>query len=178
MKRPKLTSADRLLWVWLCRVWSDWRSALIIVQPDTVVAWHRKGFRLFWKWKIRCRRPGRPSVPHDLRELIRRLSRENSLWGAPRIHGDLLKLGIDVGETSVGKYMRRHRRPPSQTWRIATIRRLVAFYCWPGIAASGRSVGHVRVHLGARRSDERFANWSCASPETTRSGAISALSAN
>ena len=117
VKRPKLTSSDRLLWVWLSGVWLDWRSALVIVKPDTVIAWHRKGFRLFWAWKVRCGTPGRPAVPQDVRELIRRMSRENPLWGAPRIHGELLKLGIDVGETSVGKYMGRHRRPPSQTWR-------------------------------------------------------------
>ena len=98
-------------------MWPDWRSVLIIVQPDTVIAWHRKGFRLFWTWKGRRRRPGRPTVPHDVRELIRRMSRENPLWGAPRIHGELLKLGIDIGETSVSKYMGRHGRPPSQTWR-------------------------------------------------------------
>jgi putative transposase len=117
VKRPKLTSSDRLLWVWLCRIWPGWRSALIIVQPDTVIAWHRNGFRLFWKLKGGCGRPGRPSVPQDVRELIRRLNRENPLWGAPRIHGELLKLGIDIGETSVGKYMGRRRTPPSQTWR-------------------------------------------------------------
>jgi transposase InsO family protein len=117
VKRPKLTSADRLLWVWLCHLWADWRSALLIVQPATVIAWHRQGFRLFWTWKGRCGQRGRPSVPPEVRELIRRLNRENPLWGAPRIHGELLKLGIDIGETSVGKYLRRHRRPPSQTWR-------------------------------------------------------------
>jgi putative transposase len=117
VKGPKLTPADRLLWVWLCRLWPDWRSALIIVRPDTVIAWHRQGFRLFWTWKGRCGRLGRPTVPHDVRELIRRMSRENPLWGAPRIHGELLTLGIDIGETSVSKYMGRHRRPPSQTWR-------------------------------------------------------------
>jgi putative transposase len=117
VKRPTLTTSDRLLWVWLCGIWADWRSALVIVQPDTVIAWHRKGFRLFWTWKVRCGRSGRPAVPHDVRALIRRMSQENPLWGAPRIHGELLKLGIDVGETSVGKYMGRHRRPPAQTWR-------------------------------------------------------------
>jgi transposase InsO family protein len=117
VKRPKLTSADRLLWAWLCEVWGDWRSALVIVKPETVIAWHRKGFRLFWTWKVRHGQPGRPAVPKDVRELIRKLSRENPLWGAPRIHGELLKLGIDVGETSVGKYMVRRRTPPSQTWR-------------------------------------------------------------
>ena len=117
MKRPKLTAADRLLWVWLSEVWINWRSALVIVKPETVIAWHRKAFRLFWTWKVRRGQPGRPSVPKDVRELIRKMSRENPLWGAPRIHGELLKLGIDVGETSVGKYMVRYRRPPSQTWR-------------------------------------------------------------
>jgi transposase InsO family protein len=117
VKRPKLAPADRLLWVWLSAVWSGWRSALIIVKPNTVIAWHRRSFRLFWTWKVRRGQPGRPAVPKNVRELIRRLSRENPLWGAPRIHGELLKLGIDIGETSVGKYLVRRRRPPSQTWR-------------------------------------------------------------
>jgi transposase InsO family protein len=115
--RPKLTTVDRFLWVWLSTVWSDWRSSVVIVQAATVIAWHRKGFRLFWTWKIRRGRPGRPSVPDEIRELIRTMSRENPIWGAPRIHGELLKLGIDIGETSVSKYMIRRRRPPSQTWR-------------------------------------------------------------
>jgi transposase InsO family protein len=117
VKKPKLTLADRFLWAWLCQRWSDWRSALIIVQPETVIGWHRKGFRLFWTWKIRHDRIGRPRVSIAIRELIRKMSLENPLWGAPRIHGELLKLGMDVGETSVGKYMVRDRRPPSQTWR-------------------------------------------------------------
>jgi transposase InsO family protein len=90
---------------------------LVIVKPETVIAWHRKGFRLFWTWKVRRGQPGRPAVPKDVRELIRRMSRENPLWGAPRLHGELLKLGIDLGETSVGKYLVRRRKPPSQTWR-------------------------------------------------------------
>ena len=117
VKRPKRTAADRLLWVWLSEVWINWRSTLVIVKPETVIAWHRQAFRLFWTWKVRRGQPGRPSVPKDVRELIRKMSRENPLWGAPRIHGELLKLGIDVGETSVGKYMVRYRRPPSPTWR-------------------------------------------------------------
>jgi len=117
VKRPRLTAADRLLWAWLSEVWADWRSTLCIVKPETIIAWHRKGFRLFWTWKIRHGQPGRPPVSKETRELIRRMSRENPLWGAPRIHGELLKLGIDVGETSVGKYMVRRRKPPSQTWR-------------------------------------------------------------
>src|SRR5258708_5803415 len=117
VKQPKLSSADRLLWAWLCEFWSDWRSALVIVKPETVIAWHCEGFRLFWTWKVRRGQPGRPPVPKDVRELIRKMSRENPLWGAPRIHGELLKLGIDIGETSVGKYIVRKGKPPSQTWR-------------------------------------------------------------
>ena len=87
VKRPKLNPTDRLLWAWLCEVWNDWRSALVIVKPDTVIGWHSKGFRLFWTWKVRRGKPGRPAVAKDVRELIRRLSRDNPLWGAPRIHG-------------------------------------------------------------------------------------------
>ena len=117
VKRPKLTPADRLLWVWLATVWYDWKSRAFIMQASTVIGWHRKGFRLFWTWKIRRSRPGRPKVPKEVRELIRTMSRENPLWGAPKMHGELLKLGIDIGETSVSKYMMRRRRPPSQTWK-------------------------------------------------------------
>lgn len=116
-KRPKLTMADRVFWAWLSAAWADWRSALIIVKPETVIAWHRKGFRLFWIWKIRHGQTGRPAVSQEVRELIRTMSRANPLWGAPRIHGELLKLGIDIGETSVSKYMVRQRKSPSQTWR-------------------------------------------------------------
>src|SRR5579864_7190039 len=115
-KRPRLTPVDRLLWVWLSRVWSGWCSTLAIVQPETVLAWHRAGFRLFWTWKVQRGQPGRPVVSREVRDLIRRMCRENPSWGAPRIHGELLKLGIDIGETSVSKYMVRCRKPPSQTW--------------------------------------------------------------
>ena len=109
VKRPKLTPADRLLWVWLATVWYDWKSRAFIMQASTVIGWHRKGFRLFWTWKIRRSRPGRPKVPKEVRELIRTMSRENPLWGAPKMHGELLKLGIDIGETSVSKYIMRRQ---------------------------------------------------------------------
>src|SRR6201997_585809 len=101
----------------LSRVWTEWRSALVIVKPDTVIGWHREAFRMFWTWKVRRGRPGRPAVSAEIRALIRRMSRENPGWGAPRIHGELLKLGIDIGETSVSKYLVRSGKPPSQTWR-------------------------------------------------------------
>ena len=87
------------------------------MKAATVIGWHRKGFRWFWPWKIRRGKPGRTTIPKDVRELIRTVSRENPIWGAPKIHGELLKLGIDIGETSVSKYMVRRRRPPSQTWK-------------------------------------------------------------
>ncbi len=116
-KRPRLTPLDRLLWVWLFAIWSDWRSALAIVQPETVIAWHRKSFRLFWTWKIRLGKAGRPTVSREVLHLIRRMCRDNPSWGAPRIHGELLKLGIIIAESSVSKYMVRCRKPPSQTWR-------------------------------------------------------------
>src|SRR6266516_3129439 len=115
-RRVRLSQADRLLWIWLSRVWSSWRSAIVIVKPDTVIAWHRRGFRLYWTWKSR-RRFGRPTVPADVRALIRTMSQANPLWGAPRIHGELLKLGIEVSQASVAKYIVRSRRPPSQSWR-------------------------------------------------------------
>ena len=114
--RLRLTAADRLLWVWFSRIWTEWRPALVLVQPATVVAWHRRGFRLFWTWKSR-HRTGRPTVPADVRALIRTMSQANPLWGAPRIHGELRKLGITLSQSTVAKYMVRRRRPPSQTWR-------------------------------------------------------------
>ena len=115
-RRPRLENADRILWVWLLRLWQGWRSVVRIVKPDTVIAWSRKGFRLYWRWKSRVRQ-GRPSTAHNVRDLIRRMSRANPGWGAPRIHGELLKLGIDIGETTVAKYLVHPRRPPSQTWK-------------------------------------------------------------
>ncbi len=112
--RPRLRRADRAFWVSLARVWDQWRSALILVKPETVLRWHRLGFRYFWRWKSR----GRPCVRWEMIRLIRRMSWENPLWGAPRIHSELLLLGYDVAEATVAKYMsRRGRRSPSQTWR-------------------------------------------------------------
>ena len=94
-KRPKLMPRDRLLWVWLSRIWSGWRSALAIVRPETFIACHRKGFRLFWVWKIRQGQPGRPTLPRDVRDLIRRMCRENPTWLRPgeAVGNDFLKGG-------------------------------------------------------------------------------------
>ena len=116
-KRPRLTNQDRTLWVILSKSWPDWRRPLAVVQPETVIRWHRRGFRLYWRWKSRPRWPGRRKVPKEIRDVIRKMSRDNPIWGAPRIHGELLKLGIEVSQATVSKYMVRHRKPPSQGWR-------------------------------------------------------------
>jgi hypothetical protein len=115
--RPRLTPADRLLFVWLCWLFPSLRSAIMIVRPDTVLRWHRSGFRLYWRWKSRSR-GGRPKVPIEVRSLIRRMSVENLLWGAPRIHRKLLKLVIEVAQSTVAKYMAKRRPGRSgQTWK-------------------------------------------------------------
>ena len=116
-RRLPLKSGDRLLWVWLSRLWTAWRSALEIVKPETVIAWHRRGFRLYWTWQSRHARPGRPDNPQEVRDLIRKMSLANPLWGAPRIHGELFKLGIELSQATVAKYRVRQRKSPSQTWR-------------------------------------------------------------
>lgn len=116
-KTPRLTTRDRILWSILSRFWIGWRDSLVIVQPETVIRWHKRGFRLYWKWKSRPRWTGRKQVPREFRDLIRTMSRTNPLWGAPRIHGELLKLGITISQTTVSKYMVRHQKPPSQGWR-------------------------------------------------------------
>ena len=115
--RPSLRKADRVFWVILPCLWPGWRHALVIVRPETVIGWHRKGFRLFWTWKSRRRKPGRPPVSREIRHLVRRMSRENTRWGAPRIHGELLKLGFSISQAAVSKYMVRYPSPPSQSWR-------------------------------------------------------------
>ncbi len=113
--RPQLTDSDRLFWVVLSRIGSSWQDSLHIVQPETVLRWHRQGFRYYWRWKSRYRE--RQKADSEILALIRRMCRTNPLWGAPRVHGELLKLGLDVSETTVSKYMVKHRGPPSQTWR-------------------------------------------------------------
>jgi putative transposase len=115
-RKVRLDAVDRIFWSWLSRLWSGWRTALVIVKPETVIAWHRRGFRLYWNWKSRHPQ-GRPAVSREVVELIRKMSLANPRWGAPRIHGELLKLGFILSEATVAKYMVRPRRPPSQTWR-------------------------------------------------------------
>ena len=115
--RPRLRTADRLFWVLLSRLWAGWTDAISVVQPATVIRWHRTGFKLFWAWKSRRTGPGRPAVAPEVRALIRHMSRANPLWGAPRIHGELQKLGLEISQAAVSKYLGRRSTPPSQTWR-------------------------------------------------------------
>ena len=115
-RRLRFGPIDRLILGGVCRLFPKMYNALAIVRPDTVIRWHRAGFRLSWRWKSR-RRCGRPTVSLEIRRLIREMSIANPLWGAPRIHGELLKLSINVGQTSVAKYMARKRGPPSQGWK-------------------------------------------------------------
>jgi putative transposase len=117
VNRPTLRPSDRLFWVALSRVWLGWRAALVIVAPDTVLRWQRRRFREHWS-KI-SRRPmvGRPSVNAEITALVTRMAAANPLWGAPRIHGELLELGIDVAERTVSRLIPKRRTPPSQTWR-------------------------------------------------------------
>jgi putative transposase len=117
VRRPQLRTRDRLFWVLLAKAWRDWRTALIVVQPDTVVRWHRQWLRRRWTQRSTPTRSGRPSTPGAIRTLVEQMAAANPLWGAPRIHGELGKLGIEVSERTVSRLLRRRRRPPSQTWR-------------------------------------------------------------
>ena len=175
VKRPRLRQRDRILWVWLSRFWASWRSSLMIVQPDTVVRWHQQGFRLYWRWKSRGK-PGRPKIDPEIRRLIRRMCRENSTWGAPRIHSELALLGYVVAETTVAEYMIRHRKPPSQTWRtflenhigdIAAIDffvvptvRFQLLYCFIVLRHDRRRIVHFNVtaHPTARWTGQQIVN--------------------
>jgi putative transposase len=117
IERPKLRRRDRVFWVVTSRFWKNWREVLIIVKPETVVKWHKQGFRLYGHWKSKARRIGRPQIDKEVRDLIRRMSRENPLWGVPRLQSELRLLGFDLAESTVAKYRVRSKKPPSQTWK-------------------------------------------------------------
>ena len=117
MTRPRLRRTDRLFWVGLARIWAGWRQSLVIVTPDTVLRWQRRRFREYWTQLSGRTTGGRPPINAEIRALITRMATANPLWGAPRIHGELLKLGIDVAERTVSRLMPTRRPHPSQTWR-------------------------------------------------------------
>ncbi len=112
----RLRNIDRLILVWLYRLFPALLNAITVVKPETVIRWHRRGFLAYWHWKSGWR-GGRPKIDSEVRDLIRRMSRENPLWGAPRIHGELLMLGIEVAQSTVAKYMGQRGRPTSQNWK-------------------------------------------------------------
>ena len=114
--RLRLGNSDRALMVWLTWLWPSLIGLARVVEPDTILRWHRAGFRAYWRWRSGGR-PGRPKIDRELRDLIRQMSKDNPLWGAPRIHGELLKLGFEVAESTVSKYLVKRRGPPSQSWR-------------------------------------------------------------
>jgi putative transposase len=115
--RPRMLCSDRLIWVWLYRIWPQALHAMVLVKPATVMQWHRKGFQLYWRWRSRSGQPGRPKTSPEIRNLIRQMSIANPLWSAPRIHGELLKLGIVASQATIGRYMPWRPKVPSPTWR-------------------------------------------------------------
>src|SRR6266446_5992403 len=148
--RTQLSNSGRLVFVWLYRLCPTVVDAVAIIKPETLICWHRRGFRAFWRWKSRSR-GGRPMVPTEIRELIREMSRANWLWGAPWIHGELLELGIEVAESTVAKYMVKRPRRPGQSW--ATFLRNHA----DGIAAVDLfvvpTIGFKLLYVGARAAE-------------------------
>lgn len=159
--RFRLRLRDRIFWVCLSRLWANWRASLVLVRPATVVAWHRQGFQLYWRWKSRHCSVGRPPLDLELRSLIRRMARENPTWGRRRIQAELRFLGYEVAELTVAKYMRRPSPRPSSAWCTfleAHIRDIVAvdFFVVPTLTFrllfgflilrhNCRELGHVNV---------------------------------
>src|SRR5262245_62335727 len=145
--RPRLSRWDRIFWVWLSRVWVAWRRSLAIVQPATVLAWHRRGFQLYWRWKSRAKPVGRPKLDPEVRHLSRRMARENPTWGRRRIQAELALLGYDVAELTVAKYMCRTSPRPSSTWRAFLAAHVaVDFFLVPTLAFRLLSVFVVLRH--------------------------------
>ena len=160
-RRPQFTNADRLVWVFLSTVWPRWPEALEIVHADTVKRWCRQGFRHYLLGKNQRLRPGRPAIEPETRSLIRRMNRQNEFWGAPRIHGELLKLGVDVCQTTVAKYMVRRVAPPSQRWGTFLrnhARELVPLEIFPGLIRSFRSLITRIAGAAKRRLMDLFRN--------------------
>ena len=117
VKRPRLHRRDRLFWIGLRTIWKEWKSALVIVRPETVISWQRNRFKRYW-WRLsQPKTPGRPPISSDIRTLVRTMADANVTWGAPRIHGELLKLGFEISERTVSRLMPKRRKEPSQTWK-------------------------------------------------------------
>ncbi len=183
--RPRLARWDRILWVWLSRLWTGWRSSLVIVRPATVLAWHRQGFQLYWRWRSKGSWSAARELDAEIRRLIRRMARENPTWGRRRIQAELALLGYRVAELTVAKYMHRTSPRPSPTWRAfltAHARELVAidFFVVPTLTFrllfvfvvlhhDRRELLHLNVTDHPRPSG-RHASWSRPSPRTQHRG--------
>lgn len=165
-RRPRVTNADRWFWVVLRRRWAQWSDVLIFVKPETVIRWHRAGFRRYWTWRSRRhRRPGRPPTDRSIRDLVRRMATENPTWGAPRIHGELRMLGIAVSERTVSRYMPRRPSQPDTVQRWCTFlhnhRDAIAamdFFVVPTVTfrrALPRGSGRLHAERCHRRDDGR-----------------------
>jgi hypothetical protein len=148
-RRPYFRRIDRLFWILLLRWWPSWRESLMIVQPETVLRWRRNGWLAFWRYRSSGRwRGGRPRISSELRNLIRQMARENFLWGAPRIHGELLMLGYTVSQATISRYLPAPGRRPTQSWRSFLRNQASAF----GQYSEARSWGHAGLHVRSYRA--------------------------
>jgi hypothetical protein len=146
--RPKLFHGDRPFWLLLMKIWKEWRTALVIVEPATVVSWQRRRFKRYW-WTLSQRNgPGRPQVSAEIRALIRKMANANPLWGAPRIHGELLKLGFEISERTVSRLIPKQRKEPSQTWKTFLTNHVSHWKCSPRMSQS-----HDRLRRAASEVD-------------------------
>src|SRR4030095_15190152 len=155
----RLRTTDRLFWVWLARVWAGWRQPLLIVTPDTVLRWQRRRFREHWTRLSGRPRVGRPPINAEIAALIRKMAAMNPLWGGPRLHGELMKLGIGVAERTVSRLIPKRRTPPSQTWRTFLanhVRDLVAVDFFPVPPAQLRVLFVLGVPAPQRRRGPHF----------------------
>ncbi len=153
IKRPKIKNTDRIFWVWLSSIWNNWKSSLIIVKPPTVIGWHKKGFKLYWKWK--SRRVGRPNVDWQLIKLIRRMQKENPTWTAQRIQGELVKLGLEVADNTVAKYMLKPKADPEKRQRWLTFLRNHAKYTVGIDFLVARTIFFKSIHVFVAISHDR-----------------------
>src|SRR6476620_8174417 len=161
--RPRVQAPDRLFWMALCRIWTNWRTALVLVRPDTVVGWHRTWLRRRWTRRSRPRPNGRPPVTREIRALVSEMATANPLWGAPRIHGELRTLGVDVSERTMSRLLTRVPRPPSQTWRTFLTKS-------PGVGGVGGLLHRADAHRTSALRRRRALPPSTAHPPTEHHG--------
>src|SRR4030095_10913337 len=165
-RRPKIRAWDRLFWIALKVLWSGWRQATVIVQPKTVVAWHRRGFRMFWRWKSRGR-AGRPGINRELVSLIRRMWAANPTWGSPRIRAELKKLGLEVAMSTVRRYRPTCRRPSSESWKSFLTNHASGIAAMDFFVVPTESFGRVYVLLIVRHERRAVVHWNVTESPST-----------